>query len=144
MTERKLRIRSHYWNKPLMKNVIFSAVKKLSCHRCLIDSKYASGVLFLNFQRQPTRKRTQTIRRQQLMNCLSVFGNFVRLALKVLRNVVTSGWWLYWTKKIIIDFSWNFSEKLWNMFKVNNKVTRMTFYCRSKVFLVNLNIYIFF
>ena len=36
------------------------------------------------FKRQPPKmvKHTQTIRRQQLMYCLSVFGHFVKLALK--------------------------------------------------------------
>ena len=32
-------------------------------------------------------KYTQTIRRQQLMNCLSVFDHFVGLALKRLNNL---------------------------------------------------------
>ena len=36
-------------------------------------------------------KHTQTIRRQQPMNCLSVFEHFVGLALKGLRSVVTFG-----------------------------------------------------
>ena len=31
-------------------------------------------------------KHTQTIRRQIALNCLSVFGHFVNLALKGLRN----------------------------------------------------------
>ena len=37
-----------------------------------------------SFKRQPHKmvKRIQTIRRQELTNCLSAFNNFVRLALK--------------------------------------------------------------
>ena len=39
-------------------------------------------------KRQPHKmvKHTQTIRRQKRMNCLTVFGHFVRLAIKGLKT----------------------------------------------------------
>ena len=41
-------------------------------------------LIFESFKRQPHKmvKRTQTIRRQQPMNCLSVFDHFAGLTLK--------------------------------------------------------------
>ena len=44
---RKLRIWSQLLKKSLMENVIFCAVKKLSCHRCLIGRKYFSLAFFV-------------------------------------------------------------------------------------------------
>ena len=52
-----------------------------------------------SFKRQPHKmvKRTQTIRRQELTNCLSAFDNFVRLVLKGLHVS-------QWTQNPIFQF----------------------------------------
>ena len=83
-------------------------------------------------------KHTETIRRQQQTNCLSVFDHFVKLALKGFRLEVH---WVFSIKKknsskteiacidhpadiYLFKVNDRIIKKKWNMFKINNKDTR--------------------
>ena len=56
-----------------------------------IRQKFPQSLKSEPFKRQPHKlvKHNQAIRRQQPTNCLSVFDNFVRLALKGLKYILT-------------------------------------------------------
>ena len=60
------------------------------------------SILFQPFKRQPQKmvKHSQTIRRQQLTNCLSVFDHLVRLTLKGLTLVDHQS--LFWGMQILL------------------------------------------
>ena len=68
-------------------------------------------------------KHTQTIRRQQPTNCLSVFDHFVKLTLKGL---------------IAKSQQWKYQNNVWNLLKVNSKNTKTTSMLSFWVFIANI------